>query len=258
MRSRVAVVALVACLHALAWAIWQTQASAPKIEGVLNSVSYSPFLADPDDTCHPPTEAQIRSDLKALAPYTRAIRLYKSTGGMQQVPAIANEFGLKVTLGISLNYTRKEDDISLRCTKKLAERALELLHLGVHESPEEERTRNEERNEREIIAAIDLARKNRNVNGIMVGNETILRGVYLSLEKIKDGIKRDAYRSGWAPKEGEKYLTREEIKKRIGQDDEIKDRIQRGEKIKDWTEWTPADGGYEVKDLITIIQRVKR
>ena len=258
MRSRVAVVALVACLHALAWAIWQTQASAPKIEGVLNSVSYSPFLADPDDTCHPPTEAQIRSDLKAIAPYTRAIRLYKSTGGMEQVPAIANEFGLKVTLGISLNYTTKEDDISLRCTKKLAERALELLHLGVHESPEEERKRNEERNEREISAAIDLARKNRNVNGIMVGNETILRGIYLSLETIKDRIKRDVYKSGWAPQEGEKYLTREEIEKRIRYDDEIKDRIHRGEKIKDWTEWTPTDGGYEVKDLITIIQRVKR
>ena len=90
--------------------MWQTQASAPNIEGVLNSVSYSPFLAHPDDTCHPPTEAQIRSDLKAIAPYTRAIRLYKSTGGFEQIPAIANEFGLKVTLGVSLNYTKKGDD----------------------------------------------------------------------------------------------------------------------------------------------------
>jgi cellulose synthase/poly-beta-1,6-N-acetylglucosamine synthase-like glycosyltransferase/exo-beta-1,3-glucanase (GH17 family) len=258
MRSLVSVVALVACLHACAWAIWQTQASAPKIEGVLNSVSYSPFLAHPDDTCHPPTEAQIRSDLKAIAPYTRAIRLYKSTGGFEQIPAIANEFGLKVTLGISLNYTRKEDDTSLSCTKKPAERVLELLHLDEHETVEEERKRNEERNEREISTAIDLARKNRNVNGVMVGNETVFRGVYLSLEKIKDWIKRDAYRSGWAPKEGGKYLTLEEIKKRIRHDDEIKDRIQRGEKIKDWTEWTPTDGGYEVKDLVTIIQRVKR
>ena len=68
MRSRVAVVALVACLHALAWAIWQTQASAPKIEGVLNSVSYSPFhsSAHPDKASSRPNEAQIRADMKML------------------------------------------------------------------------------------------------------------------------------------------------------------------------------------------------
>jgi len=204
MRSRVAVVALVACLHALAWAIWQTQASAPNIEGVLNSVSYSPFhsSAHPDKASSRPTEAQIRADMKTIAPYTRAIRLYKSTGGFERVPAIANEFGLKVTLGISLNYISKKP-----AWGETAEEERKRI--------EQERTRNEERNEREISAAIDLARKNRNVNGIVVGNETILRGVYLSLEKIKDWIRRDAYRSGWAPKEGGKYLTLEEIKKRI-------------------------------------------
>ena len=135
---------------------------------------------------------------------------------------------------------------------------LQLVHLDERETAEEERKRNEERNEREISAAIDLARKNRNVNGIMVGNETIFRGVYLSLEKIKDWVRTDAYRSGWAPKEGGKYLTLEEIKKRIRSDDDIKARIERGEKIKDWSEWTPTDGGYEVNDLIKIIQRVKR
>jgi cellulose synthase/poly-beta-1,6-N-acetylglucosamine synthase-like glycosyltransferase/exo-beta-1,3-glucanase (GH17 family) len=236
MRSLVSVVALVACLHAFAWAVWQTQASAPNIEGVLSSVSYSPFLAQPDDIAHPPTEAQIRSDMKAIAPYTRAIRLYKSTGGVDQVPAIANEFGLKVTLGVSLNYTKDPG----------------------RETAEEEIKRNDERNEREISAAIDLARKNRNVNGVVVGNETIYRGVYLSLEEIKDQVKRDAYHGGWAPKEENVYLSLEEIKKRIRHDDEIKARIERGEKIKDWVEWTPTDGGYEVKDLIKIIQRVKR
>jgi cellulose synthase/poly-beta-1,6-N-acetylglucosamine synthase-like glycosyltransferase/exo-beta-1,3-glucanase (GH17 family) len=249
MRSVVSVVALVACLHAFAWAMWQTQASAPNIEGVLNSVSYSPFLAHPDDIAHPPTEAQIRSDLRAIAPYTRAIRLYKSTNGFQQIPAIANEFGLKVTLGVSLNYTKKptEEDKKLNTKKPTGQ-----------ETTEEERKRNEERNEREISAAIDLARKNRNVNGIVVGNETIYRGVYLSLEEIKDRIKRDAYQGGWAPKEDGVYLSLEEIKKRIRHDDEIKDRIKRGEVVKDWAEWTPTDGGYEVKDLIKIIQRVKR
>ena len=102
MRSLVSVVALVACLHACAWAIWQSQASAPNIEGVLNSVSYSPFhsSAHPDDAASRPTEAQIRADLKTIAPYTNTIRLYSSTGGVELVPPIAAEFGLKVTVGI--------------------------------------------------------------------------------------------------------------------------------------------------------------
>jgi hypothetical protein len=43
----------------------------------------------------------------------------------------------------------------------------------------------------------------------VVGNETIYRGVYLSLEEIKDRIKRDAYQGGWAPKEDGVYLSSE-------------------------------------------------
>src|SRR5580704_591605 len=105
MRSFVSVVALVACLHACAWAIWQNQASAPNLEGVLNSVSYSPFhySAHPDDPGSRPTEAQIRADLKVLAPYTKAIRLYSSTGGVELVPPIAAELGLKGMVGIWLD-----------------------------------------------------------------------------------------------------------------------------------------------------------
>jgi exo-beta-1,3-glucanase (GH17 family)/cellulose synthase/poly-beta-1,6-N-acetylglucosamine synthase-like glycosyltransferase len=148
MRSLVSVVALVACLHAFAWAVWQTQASAPNIEGVLNSVSYSPFQGHPDDGGNRPTEAQIRADLKTIAPYTNTIRLYSSTGGVELVPAIAAEFGLKVTVGIWLD-------------------------------------KNEKRNEREIRSAIDLVRKNRNVNGVVVGNETIYRGELKVADLIK-------------------------------------------------------------------------
>ncbi len=112
MRSVAVVVALVACLHAGAWAVRQTQASAPAIEGVLNSVSYSPFTtaAHPDLEGSRPTEARIRADLKAIAPYTRAIRLYSSTGGVEQVPQIAAEFGLKVTLGIWLDKSEKRGE----------------------------------------------------------------------------------------------------------------------------------------------------
>ncbi len=83
--------------------------------------------------------AQIRSDLKLLAPITRAIRTYSSTNGVELVPSIAAEFGLHVTVGAWIDKDKA-------------------------------------RNEREIRSVIDLAHRNSNVNGIFVGNETIYRG----------------------------------------------------------------------------------
>src|SRR6202020_695073 len=100
MRTVAAVLALVACVHAGLWALLETKQTAPDFTGQLASLSYSPF-ANSDDPDHgnPPTAEQIRADLKAIAPYTRAIRLYSSTGGAELVPPIAAEFGLKVTVG---------------------------------------------------------------------------------------------------------------------------------------------------------------
>jgi exo-beta-1,3-glucanase (GH17 family)/cellulose synthase/poly-beta-1,6-N-acetylglucosamine synthase-like glycosyltransferase len=138
MRSLAAVVALVACLHAGAWAIWQSRGAAPNVQEPLASISYSPFTGHPDEPGNRPTIPQIRADLKTIAPYTRSIRTYSSTAGVELVPRVAAEFGLKVTVGAWID-------------------------------------KNEKRNEREIHAATDLARKNRNVNAVVVGNETIYR-----------------------------------------------------------------------------------
>jgi exo-beta-1,3-glucanase (GH17 family)/glycosyltransferase involved in cell wall biosynthesis len=140
MRLLAAVVALVACVHAGFWALLREQSIAPPVHAPLASISYSPFTGSIEpDKAPPATAAQIRADLKAIAPYTHAIRLYSSTNGLELVPAIASEFGLKVTLGIWLDNDA-------------------------------------ERNERELEAAIQLAKTSRNVNGIVVGNETVFRG----------------------------------------------------------------------------------
>ncbi|MDR3422262.1 MAG: glycosyltransferase [Xanthobacteraceae bacterium] len=139
MRTVAAVLALVACMHAGLWASLRTKETAPDFTGQLASVSYAPFVA----SVHPdwgerPTVEQIRAELKAIAPYTRAIRTYSSTGGAELVPPIAAEFGLKVTVGAWID-------------------------------------KNQERNEREIRSALELAAHNSNVNAIVVGNETMLR-----------------------------------------------------------------------------------
>jgi exo-beta-1,3-glucanase (GH17 family)/cellulose synthase/poly-beta-1,6-N-acetylglucosamine synthase-like glycosyltransferase len=139
MRVAAAVVALVVCAHSAIWAVTREQVSAPDVQAPLASISFAPYHgALHPDKGNRPTQAQIRSDLKIIAPHTRAIRTYSSTGGGELVPAIANEFGLKVTAGAWID----KDD---------------------------------KRNEREIRAAVDLAKRHRNVNGVVVGNETIFR-----------------------------------------------------------------------------------
>ena len=85
-----------------------------------------------------PDAGKIRADLKRLAPLTRAIRLYSSTEGAELVPPIAAEFGLKVTVGAWID-------------------------------------KNYDRNEREIQAAISLAKHNSNVIGVVVGGRDPLR-----------------------------------------------------------------------------------
>src|SRR5215472_7068484 len=140
MRAVVAVLVFVTAVHAGLWGLFQEKQAAPDFRGILPSVSYAPFegSAHPDVDNVPQIE-KIRADLKKLSTVTRAIRLYSSTGGVELVPPIAAEFGLKVTLGAWID-------------------------------------KNTDRNEREIDAAINLARRNSNVIGIVVGNETVYRG----------------------------------------------------------------------------------
>ncbi|HEY4833173.1 MAG TPA: glycosyltransferase, partial [Bradyrhizobium sp.] len=140
MRAVVAVLLFVTAAHAALWGIFQDKQQAPDFRGILTSVSYAPF----EGTAHPdvdniPSVEKIRADMQKLAPLTKAIRLYSSTGGVELVPPIAAEFGLKVTVGAWID-------------------------------------KNADRNEREIDAAINLAKHNSNVIGIVVGNETLYRG----------------------------------------------------------------------------------
>jgi exo-beta-1,3-glucanase (GH17 family)/cellulose synthase/poly-beta-1,6-N-acetylglucosamine synthase-like glycosyltransferase len=139
MRSVAAVVALVACVHAGLWALSRDHISAPNYDGQLASVSYAPFAGNSHpDLSAPATAERIRTDLKLFSPLTRAIRTYSATGGVELVPAIANEFGLRVTLGAWIDKDKN-------------------------------------RNEREIRSIIDLAHRNSNVSSVVVGNETIYR-----------------------------------------------------------------------------------
>jgi exo-beta-1,3-glucanase (GH17 family)/cellulose synthase/poly-beta-1,6-N-acetylglucosamine synthase-like glycosyltransferase len=131
------------------WALLQRQQAVANIDGPLASVSYSPYArAQHPDNGDRPTAEQIRADLKILSSFTRSIRTYSSTGGVELVPGIAAEFGLKVTLGIWID-------------------------------------KDEARNEREIQSALALAKRYSNINAIVVGNETTLRAEKTVDELIK-------------------------------------------------------------------------
>ncbi len=155
MRSVAAVVALVACVHTGAWALLQGQAIAPNFDGQLASVSYAPYGPGPRPAgTEAADEAKIRSDMKLLAPYTRAIRTYTSTNGVEAVTPIAAEFGLRVMAGAWINLDEGRDE-SANDYKDKKDR--------------------EAQNTREVRSVIDLSRRYSNVSGIVVGNETILR-----------------------------------------------------------------------------------
>jgi cellulose synthase/poly-beta-1,6-N-acetylglucosamine synthase-like glycosyltransferase/exo-beta-1,3-glucanase (GH17 family) len=210
MRTVAAVLALVLCVHAGLWALLRTGASAPDFNGQLASVSYasSPNLPNPyadedqaiasqiradlkaagancpisgttgredlqvtgqnaveNQAAEAQAAKQIRADLKAIGPHARAIRTYSSTGVARLIPPIAAEFGLKVTVGAWLGK-------NITCEDQVS-------------------------NQREIRAAIDLARRNPNVNALVVGNETIYRGD-LTIDQLI-GLIKEAKQSSPVP-----------------------------------------------------------
>ncbi len=145
-----AVIAVVTSFHAAMWLSMRPEASAPNITDRFQSLSFAPFARDmsPEGKA-PTTEAQIRSDLAAVAPYTNGVRTYSSTHGKEMIAPIAGERGIKVTAGA---YIRKEDG----------------------KTPQEIEDAKAE-NAAEIKGLVAVARQNRNVQAVVVGNETLLR-----------------------------------------------------------------------------------
>ena len=134
MRAVVAVLLFVTVVHAALWGVFRQEQQAPDFKGILPSLSYAPFERGHVVADVAADSESVRADLKKLATLTRAVRLYTSTEGSELVPPIAAEFGLKVTVGAWID-------------------------------------KNVDRNEREIEAAINLAKRNSNVNGVVVGND---------------------------------------------------------------------------------------
>ncbi|HTO54184.1 MAG TPA: glycosyltransferase [Myxococcota bacterium] len=139
-RSSVSILILVALANLAVFAVLNRPVDPPTWKGTIEGVSFSPYRPgqSPVDKVFP-SEAEIREDLRTLAPQVQSVRTYTSLDGMDQIPRIANEFGLSVTAGAWLDDNRKK-------------------------------------NEREIRKLIASVAANDNVNRVIVGNEVLLRG----------------------------------------------------------------------------------
>lgn len=100
----------------------------------------------------------MRRDLEIMSKLTDNIRIYSVDGSLQNIPKLAEEFGLRVTLGIWI-------------------------------SPDQER------NEREISKAIELANTSRSVVRVVVGNEALFReeitpeALIVLLDRVRAAVK---------------------------------------------------------------------
>jgi exo-beta-1,3-glucanase (GH17 family)/cellulose synthase/poly-beta-1,6-N-acetylglucosamine synthase-like glycosyltransferase len=129
-------------------------------QGVMRGVSFSPYGVrhDPLEERFPGVD-DIDRDLRIVASRVARVRTYSSTDGMEQIPRLAKKHGLKVTAGAWLD-TRTE------------------------------------RNERELRNLVRTARSQGNVERVIVGNETILRGDFRPAElgrilrKVRSQVKQ--------------------------------------------------------------------
>jgi exo-beta-1,3-glucanase (GH17 family)/cellulose synthase/poly-beta-1,6-N-acetylglucosamine synthase-like glycosyltransferase len=103
-----------------------------------------------------PTREELAADLRLLAPLTPRLRTY-SAAEFPELPALAQQFGLRLSLGVWLDH-------------RLAN------------------------NEREIAAATQAAREQRSVERVIAGNETQLHGklapaaLYAYLDRLRAGL----------------------------------------------------------------------
>jgi len=133
------VVLAIAALFTGIWALYNRPVTAPAWPEQIAGYSFSPFRQGQNpQTDTYPSDEEIRADLELLATQTDNIRTYSVDGALEKIPLLAEEFGLRVTLGIWI-------------------------------SPDEER------NEREIAKAIEIANQSRSVVRVVVGNEALFR-----------------------------------------------------------------------------------
>ena len=140
-RSNFLIAVAITMVCILFWALLNRPEQAPPWPAQIQGFSFSPMREHHNPIEHIlPTAEEIDEDLALLANTTHAVRTYTLEGELTQIPALAQKYGLNVTLGAWLNADLKANEI-------------------------------------EVEKLIKITKENyRNVVRVIVGNESILRG----------------------------------------------------------------------------------
>ena len=154
-----AILVSIAATCAGGWAYFNRPVAVPAWPENVWGYSFSPFRQDQDPTRGIyPSEQEIAADIELLSKQTTRLRTYSVRDSLGEIPHIAQEFGMNVTLGVWLS-----NDLVA--------------------------------NEYEINRAIDIANRERNIDLVIVGNEALYRGdVTLAqlmeyVDRVRDAVK---------------------------------------------------------------------
>ncbi|KZD12079.1 glycosyltransferase [Oceanibaculum pacificum] len=136
--SNLLILAAVVLANIAVWGYIYRPQEAVTAGGLLPGLSYSPYQRDQSPLTNPPTTEQIRRDLAIIAKEAGGIRTYTTGHNHGQIAALAREAGLRIMPGAWIG----SDDA---------------------------------RNKKEVGEVIEIARQNRNVSRVIVGNEALLR-----------------------------------------------------------------------------------
>ena len=141
---------LAAALSLGLWSFVERPVAAPDFRGTIGGVAFSPFQrGQSPETGNMPSAVDIRADLEHAADITDRVRTYTVAGRFADIPHLASDLPLRITLGAWLD-------------------------------------RHAATNQKEIERLVTTSRANRNVDRVLVGNETILRTDLTPTQLIAD------------------------------------------------------------------------
>jgi exo-beta-1,3-glucanase (GH17 family)/cellulose synthase/poly-beta-1,6-N-acetylglucosamine synthase-like glycosyltransferase len=151
------------------WWLMNRPHSDMPFRGMIESISFSPFRKDDNPLENRyPTAASVDEDLSLVATKAKGIRLYSALPDDMDIAAMAARHGLTVTAGAWIRGALNDPNLHLDKTpSQMNGDELKAYQLQMHDLMQ---------NEAELDAAVAMARKNDNVDRVIIGNETIYRG----------------------------------------------------------------------------------
>jgi cellulose synthase/poly-beta-1,6-N-acetylglucosamine synthase-like glycosyltransferase/exo-beta-1,3-glucanase (GH17 family) len=155
--------AIVVAVNFGGWYLLNRPVAQRSWDGMIASVSFTPYQADqsPHEKKYPSVE-QIDHDMALVARVADGVRTYDALNGLETIPRIASKYDLNVIAGAAVN--------------------------GNKDGPNHD--------DMELASLIEMAKHNRNVVGLVVGNEQILTNgmtadqLVAMMKKVREATRR--------------------------------------------------------------------